>query len=106
MRILCMRFLLPYVPFAYRSPWPHPHMRAVFPLSPPLLFVRRLVASALQMPTGTACSLGLQCGRTFALALAGCFVFRCGMAPASAWGYLYSLGMAGYGNVTALACAL
>ena len=52
-----------------RSPWPHPRMRAVFPLSPLLFFVHRLVASALQMPTSAAYGFGLQCGRAFALAL-------------------------------------
>ena len=30
-----------------------------------------------------------------------CF-FRCGMAPARAWGYLHHLGMAAYGHVKAL----
>ena len=77
-------------------------MRAVFPLSPLLFFVRRLVASALQMPTGAAYGSGLQCGRAFALALAGGFVFRCGMASARAWGYSYHLGMVAHGHVKAL----
>ena len=77
-------------------------MRAVSPLSPLLFFVRRLVASALQMPTGAAYGFGLKCGRAFALALTGVFVFRCGMSPARAWGYLYHVGMTAQGHVNAL----
>jgi hypothetical protein len=77
-------------------------MRAVPPLSPLLSFVRRLVASALQMPTGAVYGFGLQCGRAFALALPRVVVFRYGMAPARAWGYLHRLGMAAHGHVKAL----
>jgi hypothetical protein len=77
-------------------------MRAVPPLSPLLSFVRRLVASALQMPTGAVYGFGLKCGRAFALALPRVVVFRYGMAPARAWGYLHRLGMAAHGHVKAL----
>ena len=93
-----VRYLLPYVPFAMAA---STYARC-FPLSPLLFFVRRLVASALQMPTSAAFGFSLQCGRAFALALAGVFVFRCGMALVRAGGYLYHLGMAAHGHVKAL----
>ena len=74
-----VRILLPYVPFAMAA---STCARCFPPFPFIVLCVRRLVASALQMPTGAACGVGLKRGRAFASALAAAGVFVLGVGAA------------------------